>query len=389
MILLFIRVVFILILIILMSDKAVADQVSINIDFQITNIAKAKDVPQFEGMRITPTPYKKINDYYNDLINRIKIGRRIKIEYRVINYQPSDKLISKIYGKKFAYRLFEIKWFRDALDANFLGKDGKWKQMIFYPIKEVLPLIASPAIINGYGNAPVLIAPQFSIYLKSKRSIHDIERVMKDENYKVITTKETIARGLYLVLNDEKLKKQKLVFSGSAELGASAITTERSPYWYPFDECSLEIIYKSFYDSIVKLNFKDIEDLELTPQKHMGFTAKPNQEDNLKIILHRKDKFKKFILPIALLFIPLIYYLLHAKFQREALKWQIRCFTYVLTSFLIYFYLPNPMHVPKVNLLSLSTVVVFILIVLTFEFYWKKKSRKKFHKNLLSNIEQK
>lgn len=316
-------------------------------------------------------PYKEIIDYYDEILNQTKLGRRVYIKWELRNYQPLQDIFSR---EDKGYHLFDIVWFRSRLDYILKKSNDKWAGGACLPTAFYFEEPPKATII-GYGDVDVMISG-LRLDIKPMFTIRNIEELVRRDNYKIIISKYIVPKILFLKLSDgqikdEKLRGQKLEVSGRATLGDTAITTERSPFWYPFDKYSIRFLFTSYFPADVTINIGDIEDLAISTNRKKEFKTKKMGMEIAEetITFFRKDKARRYIWPviIALASLAVTYFS-----QKKKEKLLIRLVVYSLTIGAIFFALPVPKNVPKVNILNLAIGIVYLCLIGLIELHQRK-----------------
>ena len=68
-------------------------------------------------------PYEEMNKYADKLTGKYKGGRRVKIRYKIVNYQPIKAIFSNINK---GYHLFDFAWSTEMLLFKYRKKNGEW-----------------------------------------------------------------------------------------------------------------------------------------------------------------------------------------------------------------------------------------------------------------------
>lgn len=367
----------------LLVDIVYADESIVEIDFDLNNIAISDDDSPKTNLRAI-IPYDEVIEVDNYIDEQTKLGRTLIINWHIINYEPSETIFSEYAN---GYHLFDITWFRLRTYTEYKDKDGRWTSMISLPTGFNLKPY-SEATIHGYGDVPVIISPticpgnEFCIGGGGEHLGEFEESIVKEiikENYKIKIIKYPITKSVYLLLNDTELVNKKLELSGKLEIGDSAIVTEISPFYYPFDSYSFDAIYTSYFPAKITLAVENIEDLDLSTSKKIEFSATENEKKEFNIKLLRKDFTNIIWNIISVASVPLAFLVSKRLSKRRSVRWCI----YIIAAILIYVFLPSPLNVPQQNLLNISTWIIFGSLIISLEVFSYRKS-KQLTKNQIS-----
>ena len=308
-------------------------------------------------------PYEEMNKYADKLTGKYKGGRRIKIRYKIVNYQPIKAIFSNINK---GYHLFDFAWSTEMLLFKYRKKNGEWIKGHYRPEHRYSE---SPSFvtISGYGDFPVLMPSGYQYVLGKPLSIFNVKEVIRNTNYSIINYEYPVEKGLHIGLNDDELIGKILTLSGKAVLGDSAIRTERSPFWYPWDKYSLTFRYTSYYPSEVTMNFKKIEDLDLSTDRDFEFIVEANKAEERTVYLCRSSWLKNIICNIILALSPLVLNLLNMLRWRLEAKWWMRLTTYIIILIATWHALPEPLNVPRLNFLNVATGFIFLFFIFFLE----------------------
>ncbi len=294
----------------------------------------------------------------------------------MVNYEPKVSLFSN-YTE--GYRLFDITWFRKRLSTKYRDIDGKWISFKSLPTGfNFNPY--SYATIYGVGDVPVLISPTIcpgGLCLGGGGELRGkfkekVIRTIEKEDYNIKIIEYPVTKSVYLLLNDNTLLNKEIIIEGNFILGDSAITTEKDPFFFPFDEYSFNFIYSSYFPSDVTLNMEDIEDLT-SLSKEFSFSAKKGDEGGIKVLLKRANIFKNILGNIILIFIPLLIYFLKLN---KWINFSIRILVYFGAILALYLTLPVPLNVSLLNILNIVVGSLYFLLIIFIEIKLHKIKKK-------------
>lgn len=377
----------------LASKTAFADKALVDITFDFSNIAiaKDKDLGPPEGTKPSYSfhtsgfiyvkdskmslfkfsfPYSKMNKYMDEIGKKYKAGRRIRITYQIINYEPDNRIFSQsspVFVNKDdgGYHLFDFEWYTEMLIFKYKKENGQWLEGFYRPESQYFeaPTVAT---ITGYGDCPVVTASGWQIDLSKRLSFYNVNDLVKNPDYKIINVEYPSEMPFFVKLNAGELAGKKLTVTGKATLGDSAIRTEKSPFWYPLDKYSWKFVFASYYPADVSMHFNKVEDLDLSVSPNLlEFTMEANQKEERTVIFYREGWFKNIVWNIILAISPLFFHLFNTLQDRWNVKWRMRLPVYLLVGFATWYAIPVPPNVPRLNILPLATwLIVFVFIIL-------------------------
>jgi len=371
----------VIVLLLLDSDCLLADNAIVNLNFYISNIAKPEEKASHEDLVIKEIPYARIKSIHKGYRNQMSIDRVIKLDWSIINYQPKKDLFSDNINVKDnkgrnvkGYHLFDIIWFRPRLYITYRNDRGIWERVYSLPsgYRYKGP---SAATIKGYGDVPSYVT--FGINMPPNENPQHIngiaetveKEVSKDGQFLVRVIRNPVIKSLYADIADEKLLDKKLEIFGSVDLGSSGISTEISPFYFPWDEYSFKFIYKAQYPSKIKVRMAEADDFDISNSKTIEVEAPPGAVRLGEFSLFRASKVEKIFLPVALLFFSMVSFFIPSV--------SIRCSVYLLFLVFMHFTLPKPLNVPTYCLLTISVwLFYFSLIPKLSDFFFRRTGEK-------------
>ena len=354
-------------IVLLFCADVFADNVAVNLDFRVSNVAKANERKE-KDKTIESIPYNKIKDIHNYYREQINPDREINLDWHVINYQAKKELFSKrikgLSDNVEGYHLFDIIWFRPRLLIGYQDKEtGRWEKVYSLPSAFRVEVL-SEATIKGYGNVPVYTTPGLQMQFDETAQQIDgfdetVEKELSNEKYLVRVIQTPVIKSVYIKLDEAKLLNNKLEIFGTTLLGTSGIVTSRSSFFYPWDTYKFKFTFKSHYPSQIICNLADPEDLDITGPQRIKVQAGANDTKTFDFQLIRKNKTEKILLPITVL--------LYAMVTQFFEKASGRFIAYIVNAIFIYFTILKPLNVPTFNMLYLGTWGIFFILIFGME----------------------
>lgn len=363
----------VIVLVLLDSDCLLADNAIVNLNFYISNIAKPEEKTPHEDLIIKEIPYARIKSIHKAYRNQISIDRVIKLDWNIINYEPKKDLFANNINVKDdkghnvkGYHLFDIIWFRPRLYITYKNDRGIWEKV--YSLPSGYRYMAAPAAtIKGYGNVPSYVT--FGIHIPPNENPQNIdgfdETVEKEESkegqFLVRVIRSPVIKSLYVGIDDEKLLDKKLEIFGSVVLGSSGISTQISPFYFPWDEYSFKFMYKAQYPSKIKVSMGEADDFDVASSKTIELEAPAGEVRRGEFTLLRASKVEKIFLPVAILLFSMVSFFIPS----VSIRWLV----YLLFLVFMYFTLPKPLNVPTYCLLTISVWFFYFFLIVIMELH--------------------
>ena len=261
---------------------------------------------------------------FNELKSKTTPGRSVIISYKLTNYQFSEdnrnsctykdpsKPEEDIRIPANCFNLLYIGWIAYRIDFRYKVDEKKWETGSSIPNTFFFDT-PTPATVVGIGDLGVHISG-VTLPIKPDFSLWNIHELYKSDLFKIVVSKVIIPKH-FVLIEKEDLETRginttaKYQITGKANVGDSAIRTERSSFWYPFDKYVLWFIFKAFYDARLNITISDIEDLDLQTKDSFSLKLDKDKMEPFKIVLYRDNKLQRFFWPILAAIFPLITFL--------------------------------------------------------------------------------
>lgn len=208
-------------------------------------------------------------------------GRTTSITYKVTNFQPGKEYVK---NHEAVLHLFEFIWILNRFDYSYISPERKLVTGSTLP-PSFFQDTPSNVTVHGYGEAESAIGG-IDFPIAPNQQVWDIEEVTTGKDFKVIRTKFFVRKPIFVIFKGPNfaavnLEDKRLVLEGRAILDDAMIKTVRPPYWYPFDQYSLAFKFGTIYPADVNLRFKNVEDLEVFPEKRVSLFSR--RESRIRI----------------------------------------------------------------------------------------------------------
>lgn len=348
-------------------NKSIAATANVEISFDVSNIAMDSSANTVRNGKLFP-----FNEAVNSIAKRIRsqtfLGRSTYVTWKVENYEVNPSLFSSVTG---GYHLFDITWYRTGIDAKYRDKNGRWASVQFMPTGFNFKPRSKAAVV-GQEDIDILISPTVcpkrlciggrGELLGEYNEITDAQ--LRGEDYDVSLFRYPVTKAVYLMAKDDNLVGQKISMSGRFLLGDSVITTRRSSFWYPYDEYSMEFLYKSYFPSNAAFKLDEIEDLDSNNKKQEYWDVQEGGILSPRFDLLRIDRTNR-LWSILFIIIPLA---LSAIERNSPQPTWVRALVYAVSAAFLYGTLPHSVrHISNVNILNLASWGLLVVAVIFSE----------------------
>lgn len=362
-------------------NTAYADQALIDLKFALTNIAAEAD-PDFKDNIGEIAFYLSRAgvdlDIHEYLSEQPLFKRQVKAKWHIVNYQCSQSLTSA--SAKGGYHLFDITWYGTYVIIEKRKENGGWDVFLSaVPVFETLQPCSKSTIVN-HGDVPTEVSPTVcpgGLCLGGGgeargRFKERVARTVIKGEYRIRIIEFPLTKSIYLMADHGRFADKLIEVYGECLIGYSVIKTHKNSILFPYDEYLFNVLYTSYYPSKITMSFDDIEDLDLSMSRKIGFSAGKDQTIEQQVKLERKEPFKRYIWNILLVFIPILVWPLEGKLKTR----YVRLATYFVTFLAIYFAIPTPLNVPKLNVYNVLIWFLYIIVIAFMEIFSYMKTRR-------------